>query len=316
MKHPQTHSKNPKVLISATLEPSVGSVAAPCSTADETQRLAAFLETSHELAGKLELQELLQALASRAKDLVASDGVTLYLVEGELLKPIVCLDSYAEEIMSTPLALGQGISGGVAASGEADMANRVDLTGRGFLIPGTPLEPESLLCAPLKYEDEVIGVLTLNRLGEWEFEPPDLEFVKGLADLGATAIHNARLYARLSQSEQSYRSLFNHIGEAVSVHDPNTWRFADVNDTTVRRYGYTRDELLRMTILDLHPPEERDAVAKRVEVGIEQSPAHYDGVHHRKKDGTVIEVNISAVDIEFDGRPARLVLAVDITEQQ
>ncbi|MFH1011497.1 MAG: ATP-binding protein [bacterium] len=316
MKKKQTHREEGSPSISATPARVCESVASPGSVSDETQRLAAFLETSHELAGKLEPHELLEALASRAKDLVASDGVTLYLVEGELLKPIVCLDSYAEEILNTPLELGQGISGGVAASGEAEVVNRVDLTDRGFLIPGTPLEPESLLCAPLKYENEVIGVLTLNRLGEWEFEPQDLEFVKGLANLGAAAIYNARLYERLSQSEQNYRSLFNHIGEAVLVHDPQTWQFLDVNDTTARRYGYTRDEFLKMTISDLHPPEERDSVMKRVEGGTKQSPAHYDGVHHRKKDGAVIEVNISAVDIEFEGRPMRLVLAVDVTEQQ
>jgi PAS domain S-box-containing protein len=279
-------------------------------------RLAALLESSQELAGKLELKELLEALARRAQDLVHSDGVTLYLIEGEFLKPLVSLEDYSEEILSTPLQLGQGISGGVAVSGEAEIVNRVDLTGRGFLIPGTPLEPESLLCAPLKYEDEVIGVMTLNRLGEWEFTPADLEFIKGLANLGAAAIWNARLYERLSKSELSYRTLFNSIGEAVIVHDPETFRILDISESAVRRYGFTREELLNMTILHLHPPEDRESVRSRVVRGVRQSPAHYDNIRHRAKDGRLVEVTISAVDIEFGGRPARLALAVDVTEQQ
>ena len=279
-------------------------------------RLSALLETSQELAGKRELKELLEALARRAQDLVHSDGVTLYLIEGEFLKPLVSLDDYSEEILSTPLQLGQGISGGVAVSGEAEIVNRVDLTGRGFLIPGTPLEPESLLCVPLKYEDEVIGVMTLNRLGEWEFTPADLEFTKGLANLGAAAIWNARLYERLAKSELNYRTLFNSIGEAVIVHDPETFRILDISESAVRRYGYTREEFLNMTILHLHPPEDRESVRSRVVRGVRQNPAHYDNIRHRTKDGALVEVTISAVEIEFGGRPARLALAVDVTEQQ
>jgi PAS domain S-box-containing protein len=278
-------------------------------------RLSALLETSQELAGKREVKELLEALARRAQDLVHSDGVTLYLIEGEYLKALVSIEDYAEEVLNTLLPLGQGISGGVAVSGEAEMVNRVDLTGRGFPIPGTPVEPESLLCAPLKYENEVIGVMTLNRLGEWEFTLADLEFIKGLANLGAAAIWNARLYERLSKSERNYRTLFNSIGEAVIVHDPETLRILDISESAVRRYSYTREELLDMTILDLHPPEDCESVRSRVMQGVRQSHAHYDNIRHRTKDGKLVEVVISAVDIEFQGRPARLALAVDVTEQ-
>lgn len=280
------------------------------------QRLAALLETSQELAGKLELGELLEAVGCRAQDLVHSDGVTLYLVEGNKLQPIVSHEPYSEEVLSTPLPLGEGISGSVAVIGEAEMVNRVDLTGRGFQIPGTPVEPESLLCAPLKHKNEVIGVLTLNRLGEWEFTAADLEFIKGLASLAATAVYHTRLYERLANSERNYRTLFNSISEAVFVHDPETFNFLDVSDSTVRRYGYTRDEFLNMTIWDLLPPEERETIEKRVLEGAKQKTAPYHQIHHRKKDGTLIEVNMSAVDMEFQGRPARLALAVDITEQQ
>jgi PAS domain S-box-containing protein len=316
MKDRQTHRENDSDSIGETPVVLSGDIPLCYASTNETQRFAALLETSRELAGKRELKELLEALASRAREFVHSDGVTLYLVEEELLRPIVSLEEYSEEVLSTPLQLGQGISGGVAVSGKAEIVNRVDLTGRGFLIPGTPLEPESLLCTPLKYEHEVIGVLTLNRLGEWEFELEDLEFVNGLANLGAAAIYNGRLYERLAKSERNYRTLFNSIGEAIFVCAPETQRILDISDSAVRRYGYSREELLTMTIFDLHPVEEQQSIRQRVAVGVKQSTARYDSVHHRKKDGTIMEVNISAVDIEFQGCPARLALAVDVTEQQ
>ena len=279
-------------------------------------RLAALLETSHELAGKLELHELLEAVAFRAQDLVRSDGVTLYLVEGDILRPFISREEYSDEVLDTPLKLGEGISGGVALRGEAELVNRVDLTGRGFQIPGTPIEPESLLCAPLKHKDEVIGVLTLNRLGEWEFTEADFEFIKGLASLAASAIHSARLYERLANSERNYRTLFNNIGEAIFVHDPETLQILDISESTVHRYGYTREEFLKMTIFDLHPPEDREEIKKRVQEGMKERSVKYSSLRHQTKEGVLLEVNISAVDIEFMGRPARLALAVDVTEQQ
>ena len=279
-------------------------------------RLAALLETSHELAGKLELDELLEAVAFRAQDLVRSSGVTLYLLEGDILHPFVSREEYSDEVLDTPLKLGEGISGGVALRGEAELVNRVDLTGRGFQIPGTPVEPESLLCAPLKHKDEVIGILTLNRLGEWEFTQADFEFIKGLASLAASAIHSARLYERLANSERNYRTLFNSIGEAIFVHDPETLQILDFSESAVRRYGYTREEFLKMTISDLHPLEDREEVENRVQEGMKEPSANYSSLRHQTKEGGIIEVNISAVDIEFMGRPARLALAVDVTEQQ
>ncbi len=279
-------------------------------------RLAALLETSHELAGKLELHDLLEAVAFRAQDLVRSDGVTLYLLEGDILQPFISREEYSDEILDTPLKLGEGISGGVALRGEAELVNRVDLTGRGFQIPGTPVEPESLLCAPLKHRDEVIGVLTLSRLGEWEFTQADFEFIKGLASLAASAIHSARLYERLANSERNYRTLFNSIGEAIFVHDPETLQILDISESAVHRYGYTREEFLKMTIFDLHPPEDHEDAENRIQEGMKEHSANYSSLRHQTKEGVFLEVNISSVDIEFMNKPARLALAVDVTEQQ
>jgi len=64
----------------------------------------------------------------------------------------------------------------------------------------------------------------------------------------------------------------------------------------------------------LHPEEEQESRELHVPANIQDGVTHYRGIHHRKKDGTLIDVTISAVDIELRGRPARLALAVDVTE--
>ena len=99
------------------------------------------------------------------------------------------------------------------------------------------------------------------------------------------------------------------------MYDLETFGFLAVNDAAVARYGYTRDEFLALTVLDIRPPEDipdlladiRDSVARRLE---------YRGVwRHRWKDGTVRRVEVSAHAFRFGDRPARLVLALDATDR-
>src|SRR3954465_1216347 len=60
----------------------------------------------------------------------------------------------------------------------------------------------------------------------------------------------------LRDREDRYRLLFDRNPQPMFAYDVDTGRFVIVNDATVARYGYSREELQRMTIFDLHPPDE------------------------------------------------------------
>jgi PAS domain S-box-containing protein len=80
-------------------------------------------------------------------------------------------------------------------------------------------------------------------------------------------------------------------------------------------YGYTRAEFLAMTIQDICPSEDIAAWLDKVT----HTPAVLEHVapwRHRKRDGTIIEVETTSQSLTFAGRPARLVLAHDVTERQ
>jgi len=117
----------------------------------------------------------------------------------------------------------------------------------------------------------------------------------------------------LRESEERHRLLFERNPLPAWVFDLETLRFVAVNDAAVRAYGYTRDEFLTMTIADIRPPENvpalRDAVT-RITAG------HAGGWQHRKKDGSLIEVDITSHVLSFAGRPCELVLARDITARR
>jgi len=124
---------------------------------------------------------------------------------------------------------------------------------------------------------------------------------------------------RLHESEEQYRLLFENNPHPMWVHDVDTLAFLAVNDAALSHYGYTRDEFLSMTALDIRLPE--DVVAFKKEYD-ERRAKHGSAsfistvpYRQRKKDGSVIEVDIAANAIAFAGHEARLVLATDVTER-
>jgi PAS domain S-box-containing protein len=118
----------------------------------------------------------------------------------------------------------------------------------------------------------------------------------------------------LRQSERRYHLLFDSNPHPVWVYDLHTLAMLDVNDSAVRNYGYSREEFLSLAIKDISPSEDVPAL---LESSAEVSPdTETAGVwKHRKKDGTLIDVEISSHPLVYNGNDARLVVATDITER-
>jgi two-component system cell cycle sensor histidine kinase/response regulator CckA len=123
------------------------------------------------------------------------------------------------------------------------------------------------------------------------------------------------LLQQLSRSEEEYRSLFDVHPNPVWVYDLETLRFLAVNEATVRHYGWSRQELASMTIADIRPPDDVAslmAAVRNVSEGFTRSGPW----HHQKRDGTVFEVEISSHTTTFGGRPAEVVMAIDVSDRR
>ena len=123
---------------------------------------------------------------------------------------------------------------------------------------------------------------------------------------------------RLQRSEEEYHHLFDRSPHPTWVFDAATLRFLAVSEAATRKYGYSRPEFLDMTIEDIRPPEDLPALrrAMRERPGGETSVSTVGVVRHRRKDGTLIEADVASSWIRFQGRQARLVIALDITEKR
>ena len=118
----------------------------------------------------------------------------------------------------------------------------------------------------------------------------------------------------LRASEERYRLLFDGNPTPLLLLDPTTLHFLAVNDAAVSQYGYARDEFLQLTVADLRTPEEVPQLLEHM-----ASPAA-DGVRrgrvrHRRKDGSEFVADIVSHTLDVGGRPARLVIAADVSER-
>jgi PAS domain S-box-containing protein len=117
----------------------------------------------------------------------------------------------------------------------------------------------------------------------------------------------------LRESEQRYRTLFDANPHPMWVYDLETLGFLTVNDAAVAHYGYSREEFLAMTISQIRPAEDVEPMLRAVSDEAQvHSPAAW---RHRRKDGTLIHVEISSHTLDYGGRKARMVLAHDVTQR-
>jgi PAS domain S-box-containing protein len=140
--------------------------------------------------------------------------------------------------------------------------------------------------------------------------PEDLRLAEGIAHQAAIAAEHSRLFALEQKSraaaeaaQQTLRVLFDDAPLPMWVCASETLEILDVNAAAVSRYGYSREEFLRVRVTEIqHPSEGGSPEALRAGPG-----------RHLTKEGAVIDVEVVAHPIVFGSRPARLVAVIDVT---
>jgi signal transduction histidine kinase/ActR/RegA family two-component response regulator len=226
----------------------------------EKERLAALLTVSQAMVSSLELDTILSTIARQVRKVIQVDECTVFLLEPDepVLRPVACdVQAYRDEIMALRLKLGEGITGGVAATGRGEIVNRAEDDPRALDVPGTPDEESSLLCVPLLARQRVIGVITLVRIGPERrfFADEDLGLVTLFAAQCTAAITNARMYEqikvayeelRATQSQLVQSAKLNALGEMAGgvAHDFNNIMAAILGRTELLLRA-TQDEDVR-----------------------------------------------------------------------
>ncbi|GJG87963.1 hypothetical protein tb265_31440 [Gemmatimonadetes bacterium T265] len=125
--------------------------------------------------------------------------------------------------------------------------------------------------------------------------------------------------AELHRSEQRYRSLFEASPLPMYLADVGTYTVLAANDAALAQYGYTGHEFTRRTLLDLRPESERliflaeSHVWRSPAAGTRRTPRV---TRHLRRDGTEFDAEVYTADTEYEGRPARLSVTVDVTARR
>jgi PAS domain S-box-containing protein len=118
---------------------------------------------------------------------------------------------------------------------------------------------------------------------------------------------------RLKKSEQHYKTLFQNNPLPCWIYDLNTLRFLEVNKAAIEHYGYSKEEFLTLSVLDIQPEEYITPLKAKLKSGKNKKRYSINNWQHRTKDGRAIFVDLRINVIDYQGTPARLVVAHDVT---
>jgi len=161
-----------------------------------------------------ETRRILDYHNARVYVLEQPDQVVPIAVEGR----VGAYEKVDFELLRTPL--GTGFTGWVAQHGTPLLVGDTNKDPRGVTIAGTDEVDESMLVVPMRYDEAVVGVITLSKLGLNQFDEDDLRLLMILADHAATALESARLVARSDALAGELRRLVDMSSALSGSLDP------------------------------------------------------------------------------------------------
>ncbi len=283
------------------------------------ERLRAAIYRISEAASSVAgLDELYRSIHLIVAELMSATNfyITLHDPGAETLTFPYFVDE--QESPPPPQKVGKGLTEYVLRTGKSLLADPERFEA---LIRSGEVElvgPPSIdwLGVPLVANGRTIGAIVVQSYTEGvRYTEQDKELLEFVSDQIAMAIERKRAEQAVRESEARYRLLFENNPQPMLVFDEHTLEILAVNEAAVRHYEYTRDEFLHMTIKDIRPPDDVPALLR--ELARDRGPLHDSGQwRHKKKDGTVFDVDIVSHVIRFGDRSARLVLATDITDRK
>jgi PAS domain S-box-containing protein len=180
---------------------------------------------------------------------------------------------------------------------------------------------KSVVALPLLCEGALIGALTIYASEPDAFYPEEMHLIEELVgdlsygiEVRRRELQRAEAERALRQSEMEFRTLFDSATDVILIRDLDG-RILEVNSVACRRLGYSREELLSMTVNDIDSPAFAGLLSRRMAMVAERGEALFETAHVRK-DGLETPVEISCRVFEYRGAPAVLSMARDITERK
>ena len=114
----------------------------------------------------------------------------------------------------------------------------------------------------------------------------------------------------------NYKTIFYKSPIPYWIYNQETLSILEVNEAAINNYGYTREEFLNLSIIDLRPEDEKELLKSYLKKPVADGKMRYGQFIHLKKDRTTIKVEVYGYELNYLNKKCRLVACVDITAKE
>jgi len=266
----------------------------------------------------IDLQEVFEnAVESMSKNIEGVDNVSIYLVEGKeaVMKVHRGLPEWFIK-RAGKIPYPKGFTWKTIIEGKPRYCTDVDQD--TFIgSAGRELGTKSYLSMPIRVEGKTIGCINIHSLQRSAFDKEEIRLLEIVAKQIEVAINNARQAEALRESEEKYRALYEDNPSMYFTVDMEG-KILSVNRFGLEQLGYTAEELIGQSVLNIFHEDDKQAVRKQFTACLKNpGKTNYWEFRKIRKDGTVLWVREASRAVrETDGSTVILIVCEDITERK
>ncbi len=266
----------------------------------------------------LDPQVLCNRVAEALKETTEAEQVAIFLVEGEkiLLRGSTLGPDEETGFKWGQDRLGEGVVGIAAQNGKAEVVFDIagdDRISAKWKKQAVSSGVNSLIAMPIKVRDEVQGVVAAVAATAGICSPGQLRFIELLSDQLAISLQNNRLYSDVESKSQFLNNLLDGMAEGVYIYGKNG-AFEYINRAGTERTGFSQEEMLGKTVLDIVAPEQVEAIKEMMTRRKAGDTDRYE-VDIISKDGHRITLSQSVSPLFQNGAIVGAIgVAIDVTE--
>lgn len=215
-------------------------------TLNKYKEITLLYDMVEQVSSSLDTKEIARLVIEQAKRVIRFSSISVLLLDKDTGSMELVADNGNEPGIAMAVTRGAGIEGSVWSSGRAEIVNDVHADPRFFSGSATV---SSLMCAPLKAKDSVVGIINLGSEEPVSYMAEDLKLFTSIASLAAVAMENAGLYEQLKES--FYTTVYT-LAETIEKRDPytgnHTKRVMEYSLAIGKTIGLSKAEMTRLQL--------------------------------------------------------------------
>jgi PAS domain S-box-containing protein len=278
--------------------------------------MAALAESAGAITTSLRLDEVLHRILKQIDHALRVERVSLALIEPNSQELVYRASTAGNrKIIGVHVKLGQGFAGWVAQKGRGiivhDALQDKRYSPEVDRISG--FKTRAVACAPIRFHEEVIGILEALNPEEGTFDQGALFVITGIASLAGSAIRHAQLFQNLQATNQLYHDLFEASIDLIIITD-REGRIIEVNRQAAIVYGVEKNKLINTAITDLFTVDHDKLRASFEQISTSETVSYE--ATFKTQDRRELLIQVFVKEINIDGKTHLQWILRDITERK